>query len=281
MSRWWPFVFVLLFLSLTACKKEAIQDNDPRQRKTYLHLSHTREVDNPNILPGVNELNFDDYDLLLLGGDLGQNTSENPSSMVFYDQLFNFASSKTLWTLGNHDYEDTMLVSSFTSRPTYYAYHENGITFIVLDTQMDSSNISGAQLNYVLGVLDTMQTSSHCLLLHHKLMWHPELPHFNADSVQLGNGELGDCHWCLNPENNFYEVLYPELVAVEKRGVQVLLVGGDFGNQVSSFSYKTTEGIQILGSGLTYLDGGRGEYLVFRHYPKVRHLEWRFETYTP
>ena len=48
----------------------------------------------------------------------------------------------------------------------------------------------------------------------------------------------------------FNALIYPKLVEVQNRGVQVVLVGGDVGMQKKSLSYQTREGVWLLGSGI-------------------------------
>ena len=73
--------------------------------------------------------------MLLLGGDLSYYTSEDDLTMDRVNQFFNIGSHNTLWSLGNHDYTDLSRVELYTNRPSHYSYFNNGISFLVLDTQ--------------------------------------------------------------------------------------------------------------------------------------------------
>lgn len=64
-----------------------------------IYLSHTRLNKNDSILKEVYGLEFD---LTLLGGDLGNKTFEG-KLIHELDSLFHFASPNILWSIGNHD----------------------------------------------------------------------------------------------------------------------------------------------------------------------------------
>lgn len=111
----------------------------------YLHLSHTRTDSNQDLDPDIERLDFGHYDMLWLGGDLAVATSKDDSTMMLIGELFDVERSTTLWSLGNHDYADTDKIMDYTNRPTYYSHHHNGITVVVLDTELNASKIVGDQ----------------------------------------------------------------------------------------------------------------------------------------
>ena len=56
---------------------------------------------------------------------------------------------------------------------------------------------------------------------------------------------------CINP-NNFYEDVYPLLVKVRHRGIEVICIGGDIGAKANEFEYITSDTIYFLASGISY-----------------------------
>jgi len=263
-------IYYILFISLlTACTST--------EKAAYLHIPHTRTNKNIEVLDAVKNLNYNKYDMLWLGGDMAIHTSEDDATMQLMNELFDLESPNTLWSLGNHDNTDLDRVQRFTQRPAYYTHHHhNGITFLVLDTQDSLSNIVGEQQAMVNSVVDTIQMSSHLVILHHKLIWmlgHPELEARIPDVTNGGTGET--CVQCINP-NNFYTEIYPKLMEVKKRGVEVLCIGGDIGFKAKEFEYQTKENIHFLASGIAD-DTLVNKVLVFEHDLNNKKLTWTFK----
>jgi hypothetical protein len=192
------------------------------------------------------------------------------------DSIFNLGDTNTLWSLGNHDYADLDRIQEYTGRPVYYAYHRNGITFLVLDTQDSLSNITGRQKELFQNVADTISESSHLILLHHKLIWMFGDPYLQPQIPYISNAGLGEstCFSCIH-ENNFYRDIYPELLQTEDRGVEVICIAGDIGFRTNQFEYLTPEGIQFLASGI---EAGRSSNMAlrFHHDPGMKELNWEF-----
>ncbi len=222
----------------------------------------------------VEDINYSYYDMLWLGGDLALSTSLDDQTMMHVDSVFNLGDPNTLWALGNHDYADLDRIQTYTGRPSYYAYQKNGMTFLVLDTQDSLSNIIGPQRELFYRVTDTISESSHLIILHHKLIWM-----YGNDNLQpmipyVSNGEFGDCFYCINP-NNFYTEIYPVLLEVEERGIEVICIAGDIGFRTNQFEYLTPEGIQFLASGI---EAGKPDNmaLLFHHNQTWNELTWEY-----
>ena len=215
------FILTLLFaILLTACSKEDEDFLKPEPEiKKYLHISHTRTNSNPYIDSLAEQLDYTKFDMLWLGGDLAHLTSVDEATITYVDSVFNIGDENTLWALGNHDYSNLNRVTSYTNRSPYYSYHKNGITFIVLDTQDSLSNIIGAQKAFFESVVDTMQQSSHLIVLHHKLFWMYGDTYLESQISAVANGGLGSCFYCINP-NNFYQDIYPKLVEVKQKDLK-------------------------------------------------------------
>ncbi len=240
----------------------------------YLHLAHTRTATNPNMDQLVESIDYIYYNMLWLGGDLAVSSSLDDMTMNHLDSILDLGNEHTLWALGNHDYADLERVSAYTHRPAYYAYYKDKITFLVLDTQDSLSNIVGEQLELFSSVTDTLEITTHLVLLHHKLIWMYGDTYLQTYINSIPNGGLGDCFYCINP-NNFYTDLYPKLLELEDSGIEVICIAGDIGFRANEFAYTTPEGVQFLASGI---DDGKSnnQALLFRHDLVSDSLSWEF-----
>lgn len=239
-------------------------------------MAHTYR-ENPNrqqVDARVETLDFSAYDLVLLGGDLTQQSTLEASNMSYLDSVFNLQNPNVHWAIGNHDYMQPQLVPEATGKPLFYTFHRKGVTFLVLDSQLDSCSISGAQRTLFQAVIDTMRQSSHFVLMQHKLCWlwqHPELQGFEKQA----NADFGPQPWDTNP-NNFYADIYPSLVALEQQGIEVICLSGDVGVRANQFAHRTAEGIDFLASGLSRTGEADDVVLRFVHKPEARTLSWHF-----
>ncbi len=266
------FLTAILGLLLFSCKEKS--------EKKYLFLAHTRTLDSStqDLDPRLKKINYDNYDLLLLGGDITEETSKDQSTLEYVNEIFNLASPNTHWALGNHDNTDTALVQKITHKPISYCFHRDGITWLVLYTQEREDwicTITGEQLSMLQNVTDSIQKSSHLILLMHKAIWlrdHPELKEFTGK---------GPYDWACNysiSETNWPQDVLPRLRKVQNRGIQVICLAGDFGNNKTTFEVRTSDGIQYLGCGIPSRDEKRpqGRALLFKHSPQTQKLSWAF-----
>ena len=212
--------------------------------------------------------------MLWLGGDLAFLTSINDEAIAYVNSILRLDKETTLWSLGNHDYSDLLRVESVTNRPPYYAYNRNGIIFVVLDTQDSLSSIVGTQKTLFENIIDTIQESSHLVLLHHKLIWLNDGSFLESQIPLVSNGHFGDCFHCIN-QNNFYEEIYPSLVEVQNKGIEVICIGGDIGLLENEFQHKTNDGIMFLASGIHDL-ADSNKALLFKHNVTNNILTWKY-----
>ena len=65
---------------------------------TYIHLAHTRMWDTivQRVDPRVESLDLSDYDLILLGGDLTEESSKEKETLVYLDSIFDLDAPSTL-----------------------------------------------------------------------------------------------------------------------------------------------------------------------------------------
>jgi len=243
--------------------------------KSYIHLSHTRYFNNDNIDSDISKIPLNDYDLIMLGGDMMDLTSVDNFTMDLVDDLYDLGAPTTLWTLGNHDYTNTALVSDYTGRDSYYTYHQDGITYLVLDSQLDTSKIINGQLDLVQSVLDTISESSHLIILTHHLIWLADDGELATMADSISNAPLSDCWYCIQP-NNFYTDIYPQLIEIENKGIDVICIGGDIGNRANEYQHLTLDGIQYLASGIFYPKKEENQILRFEHEVTSGLLTWEF-----
>lgn len=266
--------------------------------RTYLFLGHPYDWNDPYRLdPRLENIDYRRYDQVWLGGDVCSRTTERPETLTYLDSILNFSDEHVQWTLGNHDiqYGNIDLITDLTGKPTFYTLRLPGeLQLVVLNTNLfwmwpsapprEDCALKQAQLDLLTGVLDTIREAAQLVILHH----HSLLKELKPDSLQeVFNIDPGQVALTCEYEDQFSRIIYPQLVAVKERNVDVILVGGDLGMRAKSFAYQTPEGIQILGSGInnSLIRENAPEYvtnfapdqvLVFRHITKERKLEWAF-----
>lgn len=229
------------------------------------------------------------YNRIWLGGDICSESLLEPHIILYLDSLFNLQSPGNHFALGNHDHRNGNLewLEDLTGRPTYYSHSQDGITTLVLNTNLNPSNCEDLDRQYRLikNVCDTIQSSSHLILLHHHHIWKdvPGIPPGN----QVANGGLN--YWnanCQEVGNYFSNSIYPLLIEVENRGVEVICVMGDAGWRKGS-SDQSTEGIDFITSGINntfylpdttaFQNAEKDKLLIFKHIPQEGKLEWTFQ----
>ncbi|MEM9918377.1 MAG: hypothetical protein AAF990_09800 [Bacteroidota bacterium] len=264
---------LLVGLLFDGCEAAGHRD---QSTNTYLYLSHTRADELSNdLIAGVAAVDYHRYDMRWLGGDLLFRTSESEASLRQLDDIFQLSNVSTLWSLGNHDCGDRALLGQFTQRPSFYSHHQNGITFLVLDTEVTANQIEGAQLELFQQVCDTLSRSTHLILLHHHLLWLIDGAVLERQANEISNGPIGECRFCLRGQNNFYSDLYPVLQRVRQKGIEVMCIGGDAGTHSVYFEHETADGIRFMASGMNKERELEGEVVIFRHRQATGELEWR------
>lgn len=189
----------------------------------YIFIGHPRSDDKTyqHVLETVEKIDYSKFDLILLGGDLTWNTSEQWSTLEYCDSIFNLGDENTHLAMGNHDKDNVADLLEFTGKPRFYAFSFNNITFLVLDTEISTPDFTGDQLALIQNVADTIETSDYLVLLHHRILWMvgvDDLSHL-MDSVAASTRNLSS--------TNFYDEVYPNLQKAKNNGVEVLCLAGD------------------------------------------------------
>lgn len=240
-------------LCLLSCSETSISELQ-EQTARFLYLAHTRLNDNSGLYEKVYDIDFDAYEMLLLGGDMAANSFANPQIIAHLDSVFDLKQKTTLWSIGNHDKTSDARFLKTTGKNKTHAYQTKDVTFITLDSQDSLSSIVGDQKRWLLNTLDTLSSSS-VVVMTHKLIFMNGHPEMDADIEAVCNGRRGDCYHCHNP-NNFQSEIVPALTSLIDKGTQVLVIGGDLGYKTSSFEYKDFNGIQYLGNGVWFPKDG-------------------------
>ncbi len=198
----------------------------------FIFIPHPRSADKEtqSVVAEIENIDFTKYDVTMLGGDLTYYTTRDTSTLVYLDDIFDLGNPNTLWSVGNHDLDGgRALITNFTGRESYYTYNRNGVTFIVLDTELEANSFSstfikGDQLQMVENVCDTIVESSALILLHHRFMWMIGVDYFipMIDSMAASSRSLDT--------TNFYYDIYPLLQQVKNKGIPVHVFGGDRSN---------------------------------------------------
>lgn len=237
----------------------------------------------------VEEINFGGYEGVWLGGDVCANTMLNPQTAIYLDSVFNLKNPNSHFVLGNHDYRDHNLDVYFelTGRPDFYTSTFKTLTISVINTNLNSSHCEqlNAQYRMLEEVADTLENASHYILLMHHQIFR------DIDGLE-GFKSNGVCsHYSMNcdrADSYFQTDVYPKLVELESRGIEVVVVVGDTGWDKGSHQ-KSIEGIDFLASGINnsfYKSKAPNELdkiqedliLEFIYMPDKAFLDWQFKS---
>ena len=237
----------------------------------YLFMGHPRLDDRENefVLKTVENLDYSKFELLLIGGDLTWHTSELTSTLEYMDCIFDLGGPNTFLAMGNHDNDNLDRLLSYTKKDRFYSFSRNNLTFIVLDTELSTPSITGAQLDIIKTVADTIKNSDYLVIVHHRIIWmadNPDLAHLK-DSVAASSKNLSS--------SNFFPVVYPELQKVKNKGIPVYCIAGDRTN--INIEYSKEDSIQFIASGMvgTYPDSANYT-VVLTHIPNEHLLTYEF-----
>lgn len=286
---------VFALLAIMACAQ-------PSSVKTYLFLGHPYRWigSGDRVDPRVEELSLERYDQIFLGGDVCAKATGRRETLAYLDSLFRFENGNVHWAWGNHDveqgHEDWLLQT--TRRPEFYQVWLDGIALVVLNTnllQWPNARPSEEfclrmenQYAMIRDLADTVKAASHVLILHHYCLLTDELTEntYGLDTVFNYYKPFLKMR-CRPDDATFEQAIYPLLVKIREKGIEVILAGGDIGQRSKAFSFKTAEGIWFLGSGINnsadpayapaYVTNfDPDSVLVFRHEVERRKLSWKF-----
>lgn len=275
------FLFLLLFFIIA--RVDAQKDT-----LTYLFMGHTYQYYTPGYKVDlrIQNLDLESYDGIWLGGDVTSESMMSHSTLEYIDSVFDLKKPTTMWALGNHDTRNGNWVwlEEITGGKTYYTRHYKGITYIVLNTNLtpyDCEQLND-QYNIIVNVCDTIQNSSHLVLLMHHGVW-AGVPGLPAPSAYAQSNLVYYNFNCYSEESTFVKEIYPRLVDVKNRGVEVLCILGDMG--AKKIDLLSDDDIHFMGTGLSrsyYADPEERKKaapdwaIVFKHVPQTAWLDWEF-----
>lgn len=293
------FLFLLPALGLLAaqwgCAGRAGGSPAPER---YLFLGHPYDWNYPNrVDPRLERLDYSPYTQVWLGGDVCSRSAEYPETLPYLDSLFDLG--KVHWTLGNHDYDygNPKAILSYLQRPSFYTLYQSGYCLMVLNTNLfwpfpsippqSDCEQKAAQWEMIRTVADTIREASHLIILHHLGLFNGLKVTEKGDTLRAFNVNADPIYGTCSPDSEVTANLYPWLVEVQRRGVQVVLIGGDVGMQAKAFEFRTPEGIWLLGSGINnsvnreyapdYVkDFGPDEVLILEYEVREKTLSWEF-----
>jgi hypothetical protein len=266
------------YLLILLCSFSAFSQTTKDLKFIFVPHPRSENKTQQSVLPGIEKIDFSLYDMTLLGGDLTYYTSISRTSMDYCDKLFDLKSPNTLWTMGNHDLNSRSLIQEYTGRPPYYAFYRDHITFLVLDTEQNASGltkslISGAQLDWLKTVTDTISNSDYLIVLHGRLLWmigNDDLK-TRLDSVAESTKQL--------VSTNFYPDVFPLLQKVKAKGVRVMCLGGD--KSKINIDYSPEDSIYFLTSTMApEFTDDQNDVMVFNYNIANREMSWKFVSLT-
>jgi hypothetical protein len=246
----------------------------------YLFIGHCYQINTVGnkVDYRVEQLDKTPYAGIWLGGDVCSEAMLNYSTVQYIDSLFNLGNPETHWSLGNHDARDDNWdwYTEFTGRKTYYAYSSHGITRIVMNTNLLPVNCEmlNDEYNMICNVCDTISQSNYLVLIMHHGIWRgvPGLPPpgtYAQSDLRYWNAN------CDSVETPFVKTIYPKLLDVKNRGIEVVCIIGDMGAGAKKFLMDSDDGIHFMGCGL-YHNQPDNNVLLFTYLKESRKLSWQF-----
>ena len=281
-------IFILLFSIFWSCQPTP-EVVPAKKNLEYLFLGHIYQT-NSTIDERLEDLDRDYYDQIWLGGDLCAATTSDQSTLDYLDAIFDLGSPNTHWALGNHDVSDGNIhwITEKTKRPTFYTTSFNGISLLVLNTNLAPNGVydtllMNEQYELIQSVCDTINQSSHLIILSHAVAWNGigRVEHVS----DAANAEFSYLLYRIAPDKRYHDGIYPMLQEVAARGIQVINIAGDFGQKATEFEAVTDDGIYFIGSGITsesdwneqFPTHGKPDKILFlKHNPQTKEITWEF-----
>lgn len=257
----------------------------------YMFLGHTYQYHTPGnrVDYRIESMDLSTYEGIWLGGDVCSESLLEYSTLAYIDSIFDLNKPATHWTMGNHDARNGnwIWLEELTGKKTYNTNHHRGITYIVLNTNITPYDCEQLDDQYrmIIGVCDTINKSSHLVVLVHQGIWDgvPGIPPPGA--YAQSNLKYYNFN-CYSNESSFVNEIYPRLIEVKERGVEVICILGDMG--AKKLDEICDNGIHFLGAGLSksvFKDPeerkkSNPDYaIIFKHLPKEKSLTWEFHNF--
>lgn len=273
------FQFVIIFM-LTNINSIFSQNNlHKNETLKYIFMGHTYQLGGggTRVDERIEQLDLSVYEGIWLGGDICSEATLEYSTIEYLDRLFDLSNPNTYWTFGNHDIRNGNLewIHEFSGKETFYTHYQNGFTSIILNTNLVPSQCEQLNDQYYMieNVCDTIQQSSHLILLMHHGIWGgvPDLPSpgwYAHSNLIYWNSN------CFSVNSTFVNSIYPMLLEVENRGIDVICILGDMGATQKKIDLQSVDSISFLGCGLN--DSPEDNVLIMEYETETRNLNYHF-----
>ncbi|MCF6331694.1 MAG: hypothetical protein L3J11_00305 [Draconibacterium sp.] len=254
----------------------------------YLFVGHTYQwhTAGDKLDERLEKMDLSGYDGIWLGGDVCSEALLEYTTLEYIDKLFDLKHPNTHWAFGNHDARNGNWnwVEELSGKKSYYTSTYKGISYMVLNTNLtpyDCEQLND-QYRIIVNLCDTIEKSTHLIFIMHHGIWEnvPGLPSpYNYAQSNLKRFSFT----CDDADATFIKEIYPRLVKVKERGIEVILILGDMGSQ--KIDAVSDDGIHFLGTGLNrskFQDPIEREnsphdwILEFKHVPENGWLNWQF-----
>lgn len=291
-------VLALVLISILTCCGSEKETLGPEQ--TYLFLGHPYDwLAENRVDPRLELLDYSQFSGLWLGGDVCARTSKEPQTLEYLDSLFQLRSPSTHWAWGNHDLieGEAKRLTAATGRPSYYASYQEGLLLLVLNTNLywhhpwkpaqEDCERKRVHYDWLQRVLDTVQSASHLVLLHHHGLLNEFKTNAAGDTLKLGNVDAIPVRPLCDSVRDFSSEIYPQLRRLQEKGTEVVMISGDVGMRSKGYQFTTPDGVQILGSGINnslnmdyapdyVVNFEPDSVLTLQYSPEERKLDWSF-----
>lgn len=294
-------LLLFVLVSFIACNKRsdmATSEEILRKSTQYIFLGHTYKTPN-RVDPRLEKIDFSQYKGVWLGGDICSETTQERATIDYVDDLFDLSDEDTHWATGNHDIRNGNIqwITDATERNFFYSNTKDGITIAVMDTNLGHGVGRGStceeraeQADFFNTLLDTIQESSHLVILTHWVIW-GKVDNSAMKTFTYANACLHTFQFLCEgqPDSRFPAYLYDKILAAEERGVEVIIVSGDGGIYSKKYHFETKEGVDFMISGLystldrsiplpdsTAINSNPDSVLIFNHDVAERKLTWEF-----
>lgn len=264
-----------LLIILLICSFFKLSFGQSNFEKKYIFFGHA--YDEFSYDHRLAQININQYDGIFMGGDILAEASLTTEFLADLDELVDLSDPMTLYALGNHDSRNGNWdwVSEFTKRKTYSVHYADKSVFMVLNTNIvpyDCEMLED-QFYMIKTTCDTISTAQNLFLFMHHNIW-DRVPGLSPGWTI---GHQNCTYWLANCDSvsaHFYNVVYPMLVDVKERGIEVFCVFGDLGVPgKEKFNEVSSHGVHFLGSGL-YHYSPDDEVLIFENHSGEIEFGW-------
>lgn len=164
------------------------------------------------------------------------------STAAYWDSAMidiNKLNMPVFFAAGNHDI-GTEFVNRFSNY--FFSFKHKNDLFIILTPGLDSWNISGNQLDFLINTIDSnYSTVNNIFIMMHELIWWSPNNEYNYVNINWVPHYPGS--------TNYESVIKPLLLSYPNK---ITVYAGDLGctNQVSPFMFDNFNNITLIGSGM-------------------------------